>query len=56
LAALAERAGDARIELVPLPPERGDFNDDLRVLGRSRFAGRLRRLLRGDDAGRFLVS
>lgn len=55
LATLAERAVDAGIELVPLPPERGDFNDDLRALGRSRFAGRLGRLLRGDDAGSFLV-
>ncbi|MGV7122360.1 DUF7146 domain-containing protein [Sphingopyxis sp. 550A] len=55
LATLAERALDAGIELVPLPPEREDFNDDLRALGRARLAGRLRLLLRGDDAERFLV-
>lgn len=55
LATLAGRAVDAGIELVPLPPKRDDFNDDLCALGRSRLAGRLRRLLRGDDAGRFLV-
>ncbi|MGR4890673.1 toprim domain-containing protein [Sphingopyxis sp. LARHCG72] len=55
LETLAERTVDAGIELVPLPPERGDFNDDLRALGRARLAGRLRRLLRGNDADRFLV-
>ncbi|MGB3320293.1 MAG: toprim domain-containing protein [Sphingopyxis granuli] len=55
LATLVERAVDVGIELVPLPPERDDFNDDLRALGRAQLAGRLRRLLRGDDAGRFLV-
>lgn len=55
LQALAGRAAGAGIELVPLPPERGDFNDDLRALGRSRLVARLGRLLRGDDAERFLV-
>lgn len=55
LRALAVRAADAGIELVPLPPERGDFNDDLRALGPAGFAARLRYLLRSDDAERFLV-
>lgn len=54
LRVLAQRAAGAGIELVPLPPECDDFNDDLRALGRARFAARLRRLLRSDDAERFL--
>ena len=55
LAALTERAVAAAIEIVPIAPERGDFNDDLRDLGRARFAARLRSLLGASDAERFLV-
>lgn len=55
LAALTERAVATAIEIVPIAPERGDFNDDLREFGRARLAGRLRSLLAGEDAERFLV-
>jgi len=55
LAALSERAVAAAIEIVPIAPERGDFNDDLRELGPARFAARLRSLLGAGDAERFLV-
>lgn len=55
LRVLAQRAAGAGIELVPLAPERGDFNDDLRAVGRAGFVARLGRLLRGDDAECSLV-
>lgn len=55
LKVLVERTGPAGIEVVPLIPEQGDFNDDLCALGRARFVDRLGRLLRGEDAARFLV-
>jgi hypothetical protein len=55
LKTLAERGFHAGIEVVPLVPERGDFNDDLCALGRARFADQLGRLLRGEDTARFLV-
>ncbi|WP_042062739.1 toprim domain-containing protein, partial [Acidomonas methanolica] len=41
LATLHARAGDAGIELIGLSPRLGDFNDDLRALGR----GALRAIL-----------
>ena len=55
LKTLVERGVHAGIEVVPLVPERGDFNDDLGALGRARFADRLGCLLRGEDTARFLV-
>jgi hypothetical protein len=55
LKTLAERGANEGLEVMPLVPERGDFNDDLCALGRGRFAGRLGCLLRGEDAARFLV-
>lgn len=55
LETITERAGPAGIEVVPLLPERGDFNDDLCALGRAQFAHRLHPLLVGDDAAHFLV-
>lgn len=55
LKTLAERGDHAGIEVVPLVPERGDFNDDLCALGRARFADRLGCLLRSEDTARFLV-
>ena len=55
LAALTVRAVAAAIDIVPIAPERGDFNDDLRELGRARFAERLLSQLGARDAERFLV-
>ncbi len=55
LATLGERAGAAGIEILPLGPERDDFNDDLCALGRARLADRLRSLLLADDADHFLL-
>ncbi|MGQ3138392.1 MAG: DUF7146 domain-containing protein [Sphingopyxis solisilvae] len=52
---LAERGAKEGIDVVALMPERADFNDDLCALGRARFADRLGRLLRGEDAARYLV-
>lgn len=42
LAKLGERASERGIELCPLEPEHGDFNGDLRALGRSAMAASLR--------------
>lgn len=55
LRTLAERGANEGVEVVPLVPERDDFNDDLCALGRARFADRLGCLFRGEDAARFLV-
>jgi hypothetical protein len=55
LKTLAERGAAEGIEIVPLLPARGDFNDDLCALGRARFADRLGCLLRSENAARFLV-
>ena len=54
LKTLTERAFERGICVVPLEPELGDFNDDLRLLGRERFAAALGKRLRAIDAARFL--
>lgn len=54
LATLAERATPFGIEVVPLESRLGDFNDDLRILGRQRLSASVRVQLAAPDAGRFL--
>ena len=51
--ALAERAAALGIEVATLEPVRGDFNDDLRRLGREALAARVRIQLEADDAAQF---
>jgi len=48
-----ERGAAAGIEIICLDPDRGDFNDDLGVLGLAAFSSRLRERLRKEDADRF---
>ncbi len=50
---LTERATILGIEVLSLEPSMGDFNDDLRQLGRQAFADRLRVQLTPDDVARF---
>ena len=50
---LAERAEALGIEVATLEPVRGDFNDDLRRLGRAALAARVRIQLKADDAALF---
>jgi len=54
LKTLTQRAIPAGIEVVPLEPELGDFNDDLIAFGRERLAAALRAQLRGGDTAHFL--
>jgi hypothetical protein len=54
LETLIARAVERGIRVVPLEPERGDFNDDLRLLGQERFAAALAKKLLAEDALRFL--
>lgn len=51
---LSERGVAAGIEILPLEPARGDFNDELGALGRTTFKRRLRLRLIKDDADRFM--
>lgn len=55
LKTLVERAGLDEIEIVPLRPERDDFNTDLCALGRRHFGDRIASRLLGKDAARYLV-
>ncbi|MBS0504840.1 MAG: toprim domain-containing protein [Proteobacteria bacterium] len=55
VAKLTERASGAGIEVVPLSPMLGDFNEDLRLVGPERMAGALAAQLVAEDAGRFLA-
>ena len=50
---LAERATILGIEVLSLEPSMGDFNDDLRQLGRQAVTNRLRVQLAPDDVTRF---
>lgn len=52
---LVERGNAADIDLVPLFPIGGDFNEDLRRIGADRLRASLRSQLHPDDAERFLV-
>ncbi len=51
---LAARAEDAGIEALTLTPMAGDFNDDLRLVGRPGMARSLRAQLAPEDVARFL--
>lgn len=53
--ALTERAHDIGVEVLPLNPALGDFNDDLRQLGRSALADGVRLQIDRADAERFLI-
>jgi len=55
LKTLNQRAIPAGIEVVPLEPRLGDFNDDLMAFGRERLAAGLRAQLRVGDAAQFLT-
>ncbi|MGE4302734.1 MAG: toprim domain-containing protein [Novosphingobium sp.] len=52
---LTERAISAGIEVVPLEPRLGDFNDDLAAFGRERLVARLRDQLQAEDVEHFLM-
>lgn len=56
LATLTERAEPFGVEVVPLESRLGDFNEDLRILGRERLAAAIRVQLGVQDAGHFLRS
>jgi Toprim domain len=53
---LSRRARQAGIEVLTLVPRRGDFNDDLRHLGRVVLARGLRDQLVPEDAARYLIT
>lgn len=55
LKTLTERAIPAGIEVVPLEPRLGDFNDDLVTCGRERLAAALRAQLRAGDVAHFVT-
>ncbi|ALJ15519.1 MULTISPECIES: DUF7146 domain-containing protein [Sphingopyxis] len=54
LAKLGERASECGIEVCPLEPQHGDFNGDLRALGRSAMAASLRGQLMSADRTEYL--
>ena len=54
LAKLAERASPVGIEVVPLSPILGDFNEDLRLIGTTQMREALAAQLVPEDVGRFL--
>ena len=55
LKTLRERALAAGIEVMPLEPRLGDFNDDLAAFGRERLVARLKDQLRVEDAEHLLT-
>jgi hypothetical protein len=55
VAALTQRAEPAGIEVIPLVPHYGDFNDDLRQLGRIPLGTSLAAQLMSSDRTRFLA-
>jgi len=54
MATLADRAMEAGIEVIVLSPRLGDFNEDLRLLGRDRLAAALRVQIAARDVVRFM--
>lgn len=54
--ALAKRAHNAGVEVLPLIPALGDFNDDLRQLGLAALVDGVRHQIDRSDAERYLVS
>ena len=55
VAALMQRAEPAGIQVIPLVPHHGDFNDDLRLLGATVLGAELATQLPSSDAERFLA-
>ncbi|OJU10178.1 MAG: DNA primase [Caulobacterales bacterium 68-7] len=55
LAKLTERASSAAIEVVPLSPMLGDFNEDLRLMGPERMRAALVAQFVPEDVSRFLA-
>jgi hypothetical protein len=53
-ARLTQRAKDAGIEAIPLSPQLGDFNDDLRRLGVDALRDTLRVQIAPEDVARFM--
>lgn len=53
---LAKRAHAAGVETLMLTPALGDFNNDLRQLGRSALADGVRLQIDGAEVDRFLIS
>lgn len=54
LATLSERASQCGIDVLPLEPRHGDFNGDLRAVGRAAMAASLRSQLLPADRLKFL--
>ncbi len=52
---LIERANAAGIEAIPLSPDLGDYNDDLRLAGIDRLRAKTRAQLAPQDVARFLA-
>ena len=52
---LGNRAREAGVEVLVLDAERGDINDDLRLLGRDTLAANIRVQIAPEDVARFLV-
>jgi hypothetical protein len=55
VATLTQRAEPAGIEVIPLVPHCGDFNDDLRLLGATVLGAASARQLISSDETRFLA-
>ena len=55
VATLTKRAEPAGIQVIPLVPHHGDFNDDLRLLGATALGAELATQLPSSDAERFLA-
>ena len=55
VATLTKRAEPAGIQVIPLVPHHGDFNDDLRLLGATVLGAELATQLPSSDAERFLA-
>lgn len=53
---LIDRARESDIEAIPLSPQLGDFNEDLRFLGFSALQGAIRVQIAPEDVDRFMLS
>jgi hypothetical protein len=52
---LRDRAHEAGIDVIPLSPGLGDFNDDLRLLGLDTLRAAIRIQLLPQDVARFML-
>ncbi len=52
---LVDRAHESDIEAIPLSPQLGDFNEDLRLLGLGALEGAIRVQIAPDDVDRFML-